>query len=121
MKSVIDWSAKPEPWRTIGRQFVRDLMAIKGGAHPAPPRDIDPHARFGAAVTMVKPTEDADGARLRQARFAQRLTIKQLSRRAGVAQVVVSHAERGIPVLGRSRLAIARALRVDPATIWHPV
>lgn len=26
--SAIDWNAKPEPWRTIGHQFLADLLQL---------------------------------------------------------------------------------------------
>jgi DNA-binding XRE family transcriptional regulator len=111
--SVIDWNAKPEPWRTIGKRFCIDLLAMAGGAAPSPPPD---NPSRGPATPTV--AEDGPGRRLQDLRFALRLTQVQVARRAEISDAIISKAEHGYIPKKVFREAMARALNVRERDIW---
>lgn len=111
--SIIDWNAKPEPWRTIGKRFCIDLLAMAGGATPAPPSDNP------TRVPHVADVSDGPGRRVQDLRLALRLTQAQLARRANVSAGSISNAERGGMPSKLMRAAIASALNVRDRDIWQ--
>lgn len=110
--SVINWNAKPEPWRTIGKRFCIDLLAMAAGAAPSPPPD---NPSRGPRITDA---EEGPGRRLQDLRFALHFTQLQLARRANVSGSTINHAEGGRIPSKVVRVSIAQALNVKERDIW---
>jgi transcriptional regulator with XRE-family HTH domain len=88
-------------------------------ARPARSRSR-PHART-ATTAAALPDRERIGERLRAIRKAQRLTLKVLSERSGVALSTLSKIELGqISVSYEKFAAVARALEVDIAALFDP-
>jgi len=88
-------------------------------ARPARSRSR-PHTRTAAAPAAL-PDRERIGARLRTIRKEQRLTLKALSERSGVALSTLSKIELGqISVSYEKFAAVARALEVDIAALFDP-
>jgi DNA-binding XRE family transcriptional regulator len=104
--SVIDWDAKPEPWRTIGKDWAAQVRHMMSGyvMPPFPPRR--------------PPTA---GDRLRELRRAKRLTQQQLGEMSGYADTHISAIEAGRIKQPRlqCRRDIALALGVYVREIWR--
>ena len=79
-----------------------------------------PHARTATAAAAL-PDRERIGERLRAIRKGQRLTLKVLSERSGVALSTLSKIELGqITVSYEKFAAVARALDVDIAALFDP-
>jgi transcriptional regulator with XRE-family HTH domain len=88
-------------------------------ARPARSRSR-PQVRTAAAATAL-PDRERIGERLRAIRKEQRLTLKVLSERSGVALSTLSKIELGqISVSYEKFAAVARALDVDIAALFDP-
>jgi len=88
-------------------------------ARPARSRSR-PHARTPTTAAAL-PDRERIGERLRAIRKAQRLTLKVLSERSGVALSTLSKIELGqISVSYEKFAAVARALEVDIAALFDP-
>ena len=80
-----------------------------------------PSRNRGRPAAATLPDRERVGARLRTIRKAQRLTLKALSGRSGVALSTLSKIELGqISVSYEKFAAVARALDVDIATLFDP-
>lgn len=101
--SVIDWEAKPEPWRSIGLRFCRDLVALQGLSET-----ID----YGVSL--------ASGDKLRYFRCQRGWTQEELARKSGYDErtiLRIENAQVRFPGI-ETRHDIAQALGVDVADIW---
>lgn len=88
-------------------------------ARPSRSRTRRPDARTTTAATL--PDRERIGERLRAIRKGQRLTLKLLSERSGVALSTLSKIELGqISVSYEKFAAVARALDVDIAALFDP-
>lgn len=80
-----------------------------------------PSRNRGRPAAAALPDRERVGARLRAIRKAQRLTLKALSGRSGVALSTLSKIELGqISVSYEKFAAVARALDVDIAALFDP-
>lgn len=92
--SVIDWAAKPEPWRSIGLRFIEELKS-----------------------DWVLHGSSTD--RLRRAVYACALPRKAIENKAAIASGNLSRymrEEYDVPY--NRRAVLARVLGVKPRDIW---
>jgi Helix-turn-helix len=75
--TAINWHEKPEPWRSIGLQWVAWLAAGLTGDQPSPP----------------KHTSEFSPGEIRTLRGS--LTMRAFAARLGVSQITVSRWENG--------------------------
>lgn len=93
--TVIDWSERPEPWRTIGGKFSAKLPALCGDPiPPPPPRQV--------LVGLIA-----------QRRKKLGLKQRELGLRAGCSQSEISAYEKG-------RVVPSKAMRERLAAILLP-
>lgn len=88
--SVVDWSAKPEPWRSVGMRFVKDCKAIMAGEVVSPPERPALHRSLSEAASrrlseiMIRRMNDPKYNPLAALNKPQRRLYKKL-RRSGIA------------------------------------
>ena len=104
--SVVDWDAKPEPWRSIGKMWAAKVRGILAD-YVMP--EIPVRQRPGP------------GDRLRDLRRGRGLTQLALAQRAGYADTHISAIETGRIKQPRisMRRDIAQALGVTVKEIWR--
>lgn len=92
---------------------------MSSSAHPS---STDPAATAGPLGEADKNRgREAMGLRLRAVRKAQKLTLQALSRQSGVALSTLSKMELGQISVSYEKLgAVAAALKVDVASLFHP-
>lgn len=79
MKTAIDWSTRPEPWRSFGKKWAAEVRKIAGKPRPVR-RDQLP---------------DQNGAALTGRRLKLKLTVAELARLSGVSDSHISQIEHG--------------------------
>ena len=102
--SVIDWSTKPEPWRSMGPKFAAECRRIAGGYRPTEP-PIPDHVLAGR--------------RLQDYRLRARLRQADLAKISGYSEESISAVERGRRNAGENmRQCLAQALGFPVEKIW---
>ena len=93
--TAINWDAKPEPWRTIGKEWCEHLFTLANGGEPRPP------------AVRIRPDGTWDGVHFRERLAYHRLTRPEAARRLGVHVDTISKWCAGHPPTEGRRVAIA--------------
>ena len=103
--SAVDWEAKPEPWRSMGREFAAQAARIMKGY--VPPPSVDREKTF-------------PGYRLADIRRTRGMTQAQLADRCGYDRSLILYIENGHTKNPRpaTKRDIAGALGVAVTDIW---
>ena len=80
MKTAIDWSQKPEPWRSVGRAFAAEAQRIAGKRLAVPIAELP----------------DQNGIVIFSRRIRLKLTVGALAQRCGLAPSTLSKLEHGV-------------------------